>query len=425
MSPSSYHRVLGRLLFAMGAGAALGACGAKTTPEPADSLDGDLQTAPGGSGGGNSTPEGEHTPGTNTVSCASGLLQTFCLSPESMREMARRGAGQVALDPPRSDVEVAEAFLDNGCLRHDWVASSCCNAARAPGVPGDGGQCCYQSCEGACCGRALVLGGRALVAEAQQRNDWLVTDATLTGLAHVTRPELTAAERERLVQLWQADALMEHASIASFARFSLQLLALGAPAQLVRAAQAAGLDEVGHAEHAFSITSRLAGRAIGPGALPELNIPLDTDLLSVARATLTEGCIGETLAAIVAQEQAHKAGDSSTRQALHDVAEDETRHAELAFRFVAWALAQGGPELRAALRTEVEQRLARLPEPSPTSDVPAAALHYYGRLTADEQRALYMQARDQILRPAFAALLDRNDTGPQRSAVRGAVERRA
>ncbi|MEY2930188.1 MAG: hypothetical protein RL033_937, partial [Pseudomonadota bacterium] len=77
----------------------------------------------------------------------------------------------------------------------------------------------------------------------------------------------------------------------------------------------------------------------------------------------------------------------------------------LAFRFVAWSLAHGGQALRNTLRREVEQRLARLPEPSPTSAVSTTVLHHYGRLTADEQRALYRQAREQILRPAFSALL--------------------
>lgn len=370
MSPSSYQRVLGRLLLAMGAGTVISTCGEASEPQR----------------------------------CSVGQPATFCLGLEAMRALARNGAGQIPRDPPRTEAEVDSGFLDNGCLRHDWVASSCCNAALAPGEPSSGGLCCYQSCEGVCCGRALVLGDHALVARAEQRNDWLVTDATLTGLPHVTRPSLSAVERSRLVELWQADALMEHASIASFARFSLQLLALGAPAQLVRDAQSAGLDEVGHAEHAFSIASRLAGRAIGPGKLPELDTPLDTDLTSVARATLVEGCIGETLAAVLAQEQARKAGDTTARKALSDVAEDETRHAELAFRFVAWALAQGGPELGEALRTELERKLASLPEPGSTSEVATAALHYYGRLTAAEQRALYRQTCEQILRPAFAAL---------------------
>jgi hypothetical protein len=321
-----------------------------------------------------------------------------------MQSMGHRGSGQIDLNPPRSDAEVAAGFDANGCLRYDWVASSCCNRALGPGKR-DGEQCCYQACDGACCGRALVIGQHVLVAAPEQRTDWLVAGDVLIGAAHPVRPALTPAERARLVELWQADALMEHASIASFGRFGLQLLALGAPARLVRDAQHAGLDEIRHAEQAFSIASRLAGRVIGPGALPELAAPLETELSAVVRAALIEGCIGETLAAVVALEQAQHASDGAIRATLLEVSEDETRHAELAFRFVAWALARGGRELREALRREVEQRLRQLPEPA-SSALPEAVLHHYGRLTADEQRALYRQAYDHVLRPTLAALLD-------------------
>jgi hypothetical protein len=142
-----------------------------------------------------------------------------------------------------------------------------------------------------------------------------------------------------------------------------------------------------------------------PGKLPELASALDTDLCNVALATLVEGCIGETFASVVAREQARLAGDDGTRLALSEVAEDEARHAQLAFRFVAWALAQAGPALRALLHDEVERGLSRLPEPSATAGVPLAALHHHGRPSADEQRTLYWQAREWILRPALAALL--------------------
>ncbi len=431
--------MLGRLLFAIGAGGALGACGAKTSAEPADPIEDDLTVAAGaagsaagsggGSGGGSAMPTEDRTPSPAAASCSFGVAETFCVDRIRMMQLARDGAGQIPREPPRSSAEVEAGFLENGCLRHDWVASSCCNAALGPGVPAGGGECCYQSCEGSCCGRALVLNERTLVSAAEQRNDWLVIDATLTGLPHAVRPSASAAERARLAELWQADALMEHASIASFARFSLQLLALGAPAQLVGDAQAAGLDEVAHAERAFSIASRLAGRAIGPGKLPELDHPLELDLLSVARATLAEGCIGETFAAVVAQEQARLAGDSSVRQALLDVAEDETRHAQLAFRFLAWALAQGGPKqranLRAELRREAERKLALLPEPSSTAELSQPALHHYGRLSSDEQRELYRQAREQILRPAFAALLEGAGAAQSDRAPSASLEHRA
>jgi hypothetical protein len=61
--------------------------------------------------------------------------------------------------------------------------------------------------------------------------------------------------RRRLAERWSRAALAEHASIASFARFTLQLLR-------------GGLDEIEHARLSFRVASVFAGRSLGPGPLP-------------------------------------------------------------------------------------------------------------------------------------------------------------
>ena len=76
-------------------------------------------------------------------------------------------------------------------------------------------------------------------------------------------PEL----RERAAAWWLRAALLEHASIASFARFSLELLRYGAPPELVVGAHRAALDEVAHARLAFALASSWSGRDLGPGAM--------------------------------------------------------------------------------------------------------------------------------------------------------------
>ena len=54
--------------------------------------------------------------------------------------------------------------------------------------------------------------------------------------------------RLALVARWRSNGLAEHASVASFSRHSLQLLALAAPADLVEASHRAAIDEVAHAK---------------------------------------------------------------------------------------------------------------------------------------------------------------------------------
>ena len=51
-----------------------------------------------------------------------------------------------------------------------------------------------------------------------------------------------------------------------------------------------------------------------------------------------EGCLGETSAALEALEAADSAADPVVVAAYSQIARDEQRHAELAFRFVRWAL---------------------------------------------------------------------------------------
>jgi hypothetical protein len=62
---------------------------------------------------------------------------------------------------------------------------------------------------------------------------------------------------------------MEHASVAAFARFVLELLSAGAPLELVEGAGDAMRDELRHTQICFGLASAYAGAPIGPG-------PLDT-----------------------------------------------------------------------------------------------------------------------------------------------------
>jgi hypothetical protein len=57
---------------------------------------------------------------------------------------------------------------------------------------------------------------------------------------------------------------------------------------------------------------------------------------------VTEGCVGETLAALEGAEALTLASDRAVCEVLTKVCDGERRHAELAWRFVRWALDAGG-----------------------------------------------------------------------------------
>jgi hypothetical protein len=158
---------------------------------------------------------------------------------------------------------------------------------------------------------------------------------------------------------------MEHASIAAFARFALQLLALAAPAELVEAATSAMADETRHAKLCFGLASRYSNAILKPGPLPMEGALDGTDLLSTVDLAVTEGCIGEVSAALEAAWTASATRDPAVRRVLESIADDEARHAALAFRFVAWAAehdARVVPRVRKCLAEAL--RRERAPEAS-------------------------------------------------------------
>lgn len=203
-------------------------------------------------------------------------------------------------------------------------------------------------------GRPFLVQGEARTAPVSESAEWLPADAAPAGAG-----SLTASERARVVEYWVRAAQMEHASVAAFARFSLQLLQLGAPARLLGEAAVAQADEIRHAEAAFRVASYFHGAPLAPGRLSLHGVSLSEDLDSILENTIIEGCVGETLAALEASEALARAEHPQVRAALESVAEDEARHAALAWSFVAWALARYGEGLIATVDAAFERALTQ------------------------------------------------------------------
>jgi hypothetical protein len=199
---------------------------------------------------------------------------------------------------------------------------------------------------------------------------------------------------------------MEHASVASFARFTLDLLALGAPAALVLDAQDAGRDEIEHATACFAIASRYAGQNLGPGRLDVGGALPPVDLAEATRAAIVEGCIGETLSALLAEARLARAEDAEVRAALRRIANEEARHAELAWRFVGWAVTTGGDEVRAAAGRAFDAALATIPQSwdAGLHGIASETLRAHGLLDEAAAREVAEHAMKDVIAPCAAAL---------------------
>lgn len=207
-------------------------------------------------------------------------------------------------------------------------------------------------------GRPLMVDGRAEVAG-------LAHDPAWAGTAATDDDALSDAQRAALAAQWTRAMSEEHASIAAFARLSLQLLSLGAPPELVARTHRAALDEVDHARRSAALASRFAGRVTSPGALPAAIAPIArVDLTTLAVETLREGCLGEAVSAQVAARSLALATDPEVRATLGLIARDEAEHAALAWDLVDWCLAAGGASVRMALSAAA----AALPAGEPARD---------------------------------------------------------
>jgi len=256
-------------------------------------------------------------------------------------------------------------------------------------------------------GRPFLVEGEGRVAPPRSSSNWC-------GLAFEAATDLDLRSLSVVAGHWQSAALLEHASIAAFARFTLQLLQLGAPLALSQASQRAMRDELEHAQRCFALAARYAGSPRGPGALPVAGALQEQSLASIVVLTFREGCVGETCAALEAAEALAVASDSHVQDTLALIARDERRHAELAWRFVAWALERDATgQVGGALRGEldrVQDELTREYDLATGCDGGGAvdpALARHGVLTGPKCRVLRRAALAHVVLPCAERLLAR------------------
>lgn len=214
-------------------------------------------------------------------------------------------------------------------------------------------------------------------------------------------------DAQRLSRFWLKAAQHEHASIASFSKFSLDLMALAAPPPLLLASLQAAADEVEHARICFAMASFYGRKSYGPGALSISGSVVTDDLATAAIGALKDGCIGETTATLRAKRCVDLAEDPVVRTAFQIISVDEATHAELAWKFVGWALQTGGNTVRRALHTALSESLDEsrhfLPHSTDNggwknSRSEANDLEKYGLLSSESRAALAIEALQLVSR---------------------------
>jgi hypothetical protein len=159
-----------------------------------------------------------------------------------------------------------------------------------------------------------------------------------TGLCAGRRSEATSLqshcdEPNDLRKFLTLSAELEAASVPAFVKLARELRELNAPPSLINDAVAAARDEVRHARTMGELAQKHGATVT---KIQEQKTPIQ-NLFELAMENAVEGCVRETFGALVAAYQAQTASDTDICAAMTTIADDEARHAALAWRISAWA----------------------------------------------------------------------------------------
>ncbi len=239
--------------------------------------------------------------------------------------------------------------------------------------------CCYHWKEKTPGGRPLVASeGVAIVAPLVEP-----ADAPLERRDLLRPPDELA---EAVFEYWRRQAQLEHASVASFARARVELLALGAPRELVSRYSEAARDELRHTELALGVLAAWGEPKLhcGPLAIPRgpEHRGSRREILSVlARRTLDEAFEPEAAAALALFNAAQLATCPNLARVLASIAWDERRHALLALDTIRWC------------RTEAKQENLGAPPAAATAKNRSHPLSSWGVIADDAWRIARLRCR--------------------------------
>jgi hypothetical protein len=185
-------------------------------------------------------------------------------------------------------------------------------------------------------------------------------------------------------ELFAELARLEAASVPAFRVLARELREHRAPARLVNAAMRFAQDEIRHARSMSALAHRYGAVPYRPAFGPN---PRERSLEAIATENAVEGCVRETYGALLALWQAHQSQDPIVAAAMKPIADDESRHAALAWEVAAWAEPRMTRPARRRVEEAREQALVELASES-SRPVPPALVSLGGLPPPDAAEAL-------------------------------------
>lgn len=219
-------------------------------------------------------------------------------------------------------------------------------------------------------GRQIRSRGRILLPPVEAGDAWTGAGLSSSGPVSVIETD-DATTRGAIAAQWRENGRTEHASVAAFARLTLDLMALGAPPELVADANRDALDEIRHAELCFGLARAIDGRVESPGAFPEaartrmLSRSRTLALAELAVDSLVDGALHEGVSARIIAKLARRCEAPAIHAILKEIAADEGRHARHGWDVVRWCLAEGGEPIARALEGALRALPTTMSSPMP------------------------------------------------------------
>lgn len=236
-------------------------------------------------------------------------------------------------------------------------------------------------------GRPIRDAGEVLLPEIVNGKAWSNTEAGPT-------------EHQAAARVWLRAAQSEHGSIAAFSRLSQELMAHGAPPELIIRCHTAALDEIAHARMCLEVARSFGAGDVDFGAVP-MPTPRSARLAELACEALEEGCVEEGIAAVRARVASDRC-DGAISDTLRTIADDETRHAQLAWATLDWMLGED-PSLALTLVAHLDGLRRRRPAARPGEAGPN--LESFGLLGAADRSAIRQDVVEQIVAPTLRSLI--------------------
>jgi hypothetical protein len=221
--------------------------------------------------------------------------------------------------------------------------------------------------------------------------------------------ELSLAERTRLAETWSRRSAAEYLAVSTFAVLAIDLVAAGAPADVLSLCMRAGIDEVRHAELCLRMIEIYGGKRVMPppgmSSLPD--DPERPKLHQALANTLLVSCVSETYATTVLTATRDLTTDPVAHAVLTSIYSDEVMHARLGWSYLRYGIERGGAgaiEAAAAMVPVALRGVANVVERErPVGEV-TEAVRGHGLMTPAEERVIYSSCVREVLVPGFEAL---------------------